>query len=99
MSKFWRFALVLCEDCDPFDDVDVTGRDHNPDGVPYPTDNLGLTPRSGNTPGQHIPNFTYRGYVDSNREAGLQTISLADIRVYSTGADPTTRCGETSSST
>jgi hypothetical protein len=60
------------------DDVDVPGRDRNPDGIAYPTDRLGSTPRQGPTPGDHFPNLTFRGYPGSNRAAGLQTVSLAD---------------------
>jgi hypothetical protein len=76
-------ALVLATtggcngDCS-FDDPDVAGRDRNPDGVAYPTDRLGALPRQGTTPGEHFPNLTFQGYPDSNRAAGLQTISLAD---------------------
>lgn len=61
-----------------FPDPDVPGRDTNPDGVPYPIDHLGGTPRSGDRPGDRIPNFTFQGYVDGDRVAGLKTISLAD---------------------
>jgi len=71
-------ATIGCsEDCD-FDDVDVQGRAHNPEGLSYPTDRLGAAPRDGHVPGDRIPNFTFRGFVDSNREAGLQTVSFAD---------------------
>lgn len=71
-------TLAGCDSDCAFDDVDVPGRDRNPDGVPYPTDRLGTTPRNGATPGDHFPNLTFQGYPDSNRAAGLQTISLAD---------------------
>ncbi len=74
-------ALVLAgcdEDCD-FDDVDVVGHDHNPDGVPYPTGQLGATPRQGTIPGDIIPNFMFRGYLDGTTSGGLRTVSLADV--------------------
>jgi hypothetical protein len=67
-----------CSTACTFDDPDVAGRDRNPDGIPYPTDRLGTRPRQGTTPGDHFPNLTFQGYPDSNRAAGLQTISLAD---------------------
>ena len=72
-------ALPSCKTDCSFDDVDVAGRSTNPDGLPYPTDRLGSTPRHGTTPGDHFPNLTFQGYVDSNRAAGLQTVSLADV--------------------
>jgi hypothetical protein len=61
-----------------FDDVDVVGRDSNPDAVAYPTDDLGGRARSGSTPGNRIPNFTFRGYPNSERSSGLKVVSLAD---------------------
>ena len=66
------------EDPPPFDDVDVAGRDTNPDGVPYPADDWGLEDRSKRVPGQRLPNFTFWGYPDSDRFAGLQPVSFAD---------------------
>jgi hypothetical protein len=62
----------------PFDDVDVTGRSVNPDGLPYPTDDLGGRARDGDTPGARIPNFSFQGYPDGDLSRGLQVISLAD---------------------
>lgn len=65
-----------------FDDPDIPGRSTNPEGVAYPTDHLGGTPRTGSgkslVPGDRIPNFTFQGYVDANRAGGLTPISLAD---------------------
>ncbi len=61
-----------------FPDPDVPGRDTNPDGLAYPTDHLGGTPHRGKVAGDRIPNFTFEGYVDGDRAAGLKTISLAD---------------------
>jgi hypothetical protein len=61
-----------------FSDPDVAGRAANPDGVAYPTDHLGGVEHAGRRPGDRIPNFTFQGYVDGNREGGLRTISLAD---------------------
>ncbi len=72
------FVLAGCEeDCD-FNDVDVAGNDHNPEGVPYPTGQLGARPRQGSIPGDTIPNFMFRGYVDGDTSGGLRTVSLAD---------------------
>jgi len=62
----------------PFDDVDVTGRDVNPDGAAYPTDDWGARPRDESRPGQRIPNFSFQGYPDSQRELGLKIVSFAD---------------------
>ncbi|MBI4703721.1 MAG: redoxin domain-containing protein [Deltaproteobacteria bacterium] len=74
-------ALQSCggePDCAPFDDADVPGRGVNPDGVDYPAQGWGARPRQGDVPGDTFPNFSFRGYVDSDRAAGLQTVSLAD---------------------
>lgn len=52
--------------------------DTNPDGVPYPTENVGKQKRSaGGTPGNRIENFKFVGYPDGNVAGGLQPISLA----------------------
>ena len=61
-----------------FVDPMLPGRAVNPEGVPYPTDHLGGSPRSGKRPGDRIPNFQFQAYVDGDRAAGLKTISLAD---------------------
>ncbi len=52
--------------------------DANPDGVPYPTANIGTNPRTGKTRGSTIANFKFVGYPDGNVDAGLQPISLAN---------------------
>jgi hypothetical protein len=67
------------ESPDELDDPVVAGRAANPDGVAYPTDNVGGQQRAGGRPGQRIPNFTFQAYVDGDRAAGLKTISLADF--------------------
>lgn len=53
--------------------------DTNPDGHPYPTDNIGTLPRKGGNPGNRIANFKFLGYPDANVEAGLQPVSLAQF--------------------
>jgi hypothetical protein len=61
-----------------FPDPDVTGRDVNPDGTAYPTDNVGAAKRAGTRRGQRFPNLTFQGYVDGDRSKGLSAVSLAD---------------------
>jgi hypothetical protein len=51
--------------------------DTNPDGIAYPTANIGTQPRTGKTRGNAIANFKFVGYPDGNKAAGLQPISLA----------------------
>ncbi|HVJ92443.1 MAG TPA: hypothetical protein VM580_21730 [Labilithrix sp.] len=53
--------------------------DTNPDGIPYPTDNIGVVPRKGKKPGNRIANFKFLGYPNANKEGGLQPISLAQF--------------------
>lgn len=60
-----------------YDDPDITLRDVNADGVPYPSDRLGARPRVRDFPGDRIPNMTFRAYVDGDTSE-LKTISLAD---------------------
>jgi hypothetical protein len=50
----------------------------NPDGVPYPTSNIGRSARSGSTPGDVIQDFTFQGYPNADTSKGLQPVSLAD---------------------
>lgn len=66
------------KDC-AFEDTLVTGRTSNPDEVAYPAGPYGLTPRRGATPGDILPNFTFRGFVDGNVDAGIRTVSMADL--------------------
>jgi hypothetical protein len=61
------------------------GHDANPDGVPYPTQHIGLRARgltpSGApdpTPGDVIANYKFLGYPGGDRSHGLQTVALAD---------------------
>ena len=53
--------------------------DKNPDGVPYPTANLGTSPRSGSTPGNVMQNYKFLGYKDGKISNGLTPMSLADF--------------------
>jgi hypothetical protein len=54
--------------------------DTNPEGVPYPTDDIGRLPRkiSPPTPGNRIANFKFLGYPNADESQGLQPLSLAD---------------------
>ena len=51
--------------------------DVNPDGIPYPSDNIGTVERKGTRPGNRIANFKFLGYPDADKSQGLQPISLA----------------------
>lgn len=75
-------ASIACSSssADEFSDPDVPARNANPQGVAYPTDNVGWTARANaKLPGKRIPNLTFQGYLDSNRSAGLKVVSLADF--------------------
>ena len=54
-----------------------TAPDVNPDGEPYPTDNIGTIERKGSKPGNRIANFKFLGYPNADKSGGLQPISLA----------------------
>ncbi|MBK8217771.1 MAG: redoxin domain-containing protein [Myxococcales bacterium] len=60
-----------------------TGKETNPDGVPYPTTRIGTKPatheppRQG-TPGDVMKNFKFYGYPKGDKSQGLQQVSLAD---------------------
>lgn len=62
-----------------FVDPDVPGVATNPEGVPYPTDNIGGNKRNGTRRGDRMPNLTFRAYRDGDRSRGLQTMSLAEF--------------------
>ncbi len=73
-------AALACSSDDgpaPFPDPDLAAVATNPDGMAYPTEGLGGRKRAGRTPGDRIPNFTFRGYRNG-RAGGLETISLAE---------------------
>ena len=53
--------------------------DKNPDGVPYPTTNIGTNPRAGATPGNTLANYKFLGYPDGDMTKGLQPISMATL--------------------
>ena len=53
--------------------------DTNPDGVPYPTDNIGTSPRLGTRRGNRMQNFKFLGYPNGDKSQGLQPISLAQF--------------------
>lgn len=75
------FVVVGCRSEEPapdFADPDVQALETNPDGEPYPTDNLGGRPRRTSARGQRIPNFAFQGYRDGDRSRGLETIPLAE---------------------
>lgn len=83
-------ALVACASSKPADtDQGVGGEgnnagaeqasDKNPDGVPYPTDNIGTNPRLAKKPGNRIFNYKFLGYPDGDMSKGLQPLSLASF--------------------
>jgi hypothetical protein len=51
--------------------------DTNPDGVPYPTDNIGTIARKQDVAGNRISNYKFLGYPNADIGGGLQPISLA----------------------
>lgn len=82
------FALIACSSSNSEQDKGVEGEgvgaaasapDTNPDGVPYPTDNIGVLPRQGTRKGNRIENFKFLGYPDGDMSGGLKPISLAQF--------------------
>ena len=57
----------------------ATAPDKNPDGVPYPTANIGTNPRAGTTKGNTLANYKFLGYPDGDMTKGLQPISMATL--------------------
>lgn len=57
----------------------VEAPDTNPDGVAYPSSNLGTNQRSGSKAGNLINNYKFLGYPDANPANGLQPMSLAQF--------------------
>lgn len=53
--------------------------DVNPDGVPYPTKDIGIKARTGSTRGDTIANYKFLGYPDGDISKGLQPMSLASF--------------------
>jgi hypothetical protein len=61
------------------DTTAATAPDKNPDGVPYPTANIGTNPRAGTTRGNTLANYKFLGYPDGDVSKGLQAISMATL--------------------
>jgi len=81
-------ALAACSSSGSEQDKGVEGEgvgaaasapDVNPDGVPYPTDNIGTLPRSGARKGNRLENFKFLGYPNADMSQGLQPISMAQF--------------------
>lgn len=53
--------------------------DVNPEGIPYPSDNIGTLERKGSKPGNRIKNFKFMGYRNGDPSQGLQPLSLAEF--------------------
>ena len=53
--------------------------DKNPDGVAYPTNNIGTNPRAGTTAGNTLANYKFLGYPDGDMTKGLQPFSMANL--------------------
>ena len=53
--------------------------DTNPQGVAYPTDNIGTNPRSGDKAGNKMVNYKFLGYPNGDMSQGLQPISMATL--------------------
>lgn len=83
------FALVACASkSEPEQDRGLEGEgvgaasaapDTNPEGVPYPKDNIGTMERKGTKPGNRIANFKFMGYPNGDKSGGLQPLSLAQF--------------------
>lgn len=63
----------------PGADVADSAPDTNPDGVPYPTTNIGIVARGASGKGSTIQNFKFLGYPNGDPSQGLQPISLAQF--------------------
>jgi hypothetical protein len=61
------------------DTAAATAPDKNPEGVPYPTTNLGTNPRQGDRAGNTMINYKFLGYPGGDMSGGLQPISLATL--------------------
>jgi len=79
-------AVALMMSCSSAQDPGLTGSgaaaaapDTNPEGVPYPTDNIGTLARRPGRPGNRIQNFKFLGYPNANVAGGLQPVSLAQF--------------------
>ncbi|GAC1540650.1 MAG: hypothetical protein NVS3B10_05310 [Polyangiales bacterium] len=61
------------------DTMAAAAPDKNPDGVPYPTANIGTNARAGATAGNTLANYKVLGYPDGDTTKGLQPISMATL--------------------
>ena len=80
------FVVACSESTAPEQDTGLEGEgqetvapDTNPDGVAYPTENIGTSSRSGSRAGNRMANYKFLGYPDGNPANGLQPMSLAQF--------------------
>lgn len=88
VAACFSFALACASKSEPEQDRGLEGEgvgaaaaapDTNPDGVPYPKDNIGTVERKGSKPGNRIANFKFMGYPNADKSGGLQPLSLAQF--------------------
>ena len=90
MAQIFAVSLVFVVACSsestPEQDTGLEGEgqetaapDTNPDGVAYPTENIGTSTRSGSRAGNRMANYKFLGYPDGNPANGLQPMSLAQF--------------------
>ena len=63
----------------PMPDAQLSTQAANPEGVPYPTANLGGAPRSGATPGQTFPNLVFEGIRALASVDTLAVVSMSEL--------------------
>ena len=80
------FVVACSESTAPEQDTGLEGEgqeavapDTNPEGVAYPTENIGTSSRSGSRAGNRMANYKFLGYPDGNPANGLQPMSLAQF--------------------
>ena len=53
--------------------------DKNPEGIAYPSENIGTNPRQGDRPGNKMTNYKFLAYPNGDMSQGLQPFSMASL--------------------
>ncbi len=62
----------------PMPDADLSGQLANPEGAPYPSENIGGRPRTAAEPGQVFPNLTFEGIASAQAIDTPAVVAMAD---------------------